>query len=180
MLRIRFLASLMALALAACSETPNAPVSVFPPGGVVPPLPPPNSSAQLTGKVSIDGLAVDNAVYLELDDQSRVILVGSQVIGLHSVNGAVVFVEGNWSDGYALGDNQVLDVQRFEVLSIEGRPAIDGILQQTPEGYALRLQSGDFYALIDPSAALLEHMGQRLWITTAETGEADGFGVISS
>ena len=179
MLRTRILAILMTFALVACSETPSAPVSVIP-GGILPPGPPPNQSAQLTGKVVTNAPPLDNAVYLELDDQSRVILVGSQVSGLSSVNGAVVFVEGNWSDGYAYGDIGVIEVQRFEVLAVGGRPAIDGILEETPEGYALRLQNGDFYTLVEPSAEMLEHMGQRLWITTSDTGAADAFGVISS
>jgi hypothetical protein len=79
-----------------------------------------------------------------------------------------------------MGDTYVLDVRRFEVLSVGGRAAIDGFLEETEDGFALRLQNGEMYALTDPSAALLEHLGQRVWITPAAEGEEVTFGVIAS
>jgi hypothetical protein len=177
MLRSRTLAVFITIALAACSET-QTPTSVIPPQINPPYIPPAQPAAvSLTGIVSSQA-PLDNAVVLELDDQSKIIVVGSQAIGLASVTGALVLVEGIWSDGYD-GDSYVLDAQRFEVLSVGGHAAVDGLLEATDNGFALRLYGGDLYELIDPPAALLEHMGARVWITMAEDGSFAAFGVIS-
>jgi hypothetical protein len=70
-------------------------------------------------------------------------------------------------------------VERFQVLSMNGRPAIDGVLEETASGLMLRLSGGATRALSDAEGAFAAHIGDRLWITGLDEPPVE-FGVIDA
>ena len=83
-----------------------------------------------------------------------------------------------------------LEVNDFVVRSVEGAPAMDGILVARYDdtvqdimpaaliGYALQLTRGGTIALTDPPADLVAHLGERVWVTGDPTAAPTAFGFI--
>jgi hypothetical protein len=81
-------------------------------------------------------------------------------------------------------------VSDFVVRSVEGAPAMDGILVArydesgqdliggTLIGYGLQLTRGGTIALTDPPADLVAHLGERVWVTGDPTAAPAAFGFI--
>jgi hypothetical protein len=167
MFRPWMVAAATAFALAACDKSPVAPA--------------PNHAATPTASAAIDLIGIVGAtgptqiqpVMLTLDDGSTITLTGEAVRPMRSVIGAQTDVRGI-RDG--VGD---FEVSGFLVLAVGGQPAADGMLQQMADGYALQRADGTYRAVLNPSAALLAHLGQRVWVTGPEDAPPAAFGVIT-
>jgi len=168
MIRSHFLAAACAVALLACSDNPSAPATGT--DGTRPFIP---SLFEVTGTVVVTGNPDDGLeVQLKQSDGTMLSLVGSEARLLASVDGGEVLVRGTWDapPGLVVGS--------FQVLAMNGRAAIDGVLEITDYGYALRLSSGAYYDLSDPPAELMNHVGDRLWVTGSAEEPPVEFGVI--
>jgi hypothetical protein len=125
-----------------------------------------------------------NQVTLRTDDGQEYALIGAGLTSIARVDSAEVEVRGGWTaDG-------AFEVNDFVVRSVEGAPALDGILvarydpavddpdSMTVVGYDLQLTRGGIIALADPSADLIAHVGARIWLTGDPTAAPTAFGVI--
>jgi len=163
---------------AACSDAtaPSAPSSSQP----TTPLEP--SLVVMSGFVHRSDTKV-NAVVLSTSEGQDIALAGANAGVLASLENAGVEVRGGWD---ADGAFQVFD---FLVQTVNGAAVIDGFLIAVYEspaenaeliGYAIRpTRGGPEISLIEPSAALLDHLGARIWAAGVSDGAPTAFGVIS-
>ena len=125
-----------------------------------------------------------NSFTLSTDDGQQIVLVGANLASVAAVDMAEVEVRGAWNaDG-------ALEVNDFVVRSVEGAPAMDGILVALLDnsgqdiispsvlGYALQLTRGGTIALTDPPADLIAHLGERVWVTGDPNAAPTAFGFI--
>ena len=154
----------------------------------------PNDHALPTGSsqpalISIVGIIhqttdVLGPVMLSTNDGREIVLIGANLTSVASVDRAEVEVRGAWAaDG-------ALEVNDFVVRSVEGAPAMDGILiarydesgqdliGPTLLGYGLALTRGGTIALTDPPADLIAHLGERVWVTGDPNAPPTAFGFI--
>jgi hypothetical protein len=121
---------------------------------------------------------------LSTDDGREIVLVGSNLTSVAAVDSAQVEVRGAWADEGAF------EVNDFVVRSVEGAPALDGILiarydesgqdliGPTVLGYSLQLTRGGMIDLTDPPADLVAHLGARVWVTGDPNAPPTAFGFI--
>jgi hypothetical protein len=100
-------------------------------------------------------------------------LTGDATATLRRMSGVVVRAHGTRTPA---GE---LRVARFVVRSVDGRPALDGVL--AAEGERLYLvTAGDRRVLLaNPPSALRDHVGARVWLTGEPTGTIVAYGIIS-
>jgi hypothetical protein len=166
MFRHWMVAAATALVLGGCDKSPMAPA--------------PTHATPLTNGAAIDLIGVVSAtiptplqpVMLTLDDGSSIALTGQVVPAMLSVIGAQVKVNGVAQGG------GMFDTYSFVVLAVAGLPAADGVLQKTDDGYALQLADGTARPLVNPPAALIAHLGQRVWVSGPQDAPPAAFGVI--
>ncbi|MFI5310670.1 MAG: hypothetical protein ACHQQ3_05525 [Gemmatimonadales bacterium] len=160
-----FLVLACAVALCACSDkadrTPTALAS--------PPVTP--ARTELAGIVVLSGSDLA-PVYLQTGD-GLIPLEGNGALPMASVLGAEVRVRGTWDA------NAALVVETFLVTAVKGLPVFDGILEVLPDGYAIKLMAdGSDHLLAAAPAALVAHVGARVWVTDSADPTAIQFGVI--
>ena len=137
----------------------------------------PVTTAQtLHGTVILDPAhRVQPALGLLLDDGTVIGLDGQEAQALASVIGATVEVQA------APSGDSIVDVQRFIVLTVDGKDVSDGILQLTDDGtYSLQLTAGGTRAVVNPPDALAAHVGERVWLTQDDGSGPQAFGVIQA
>jgi hypothetical protein len=149
----------------------------------------PAAPGQPAAQISIIGIVHQTTdllapVMLRTDDGRDIVLVGANLASVASVDSAEVEVRGAWAV------NGALEVNDFVVRSVEGAPAMDGILVArydesgqdliggTLIGYGLQLTRGGTIALTDPPADLVAHLGERVWVTGDPTAAPAAFGFI--
>ena len=156
MTRMRVFAMAGVASLIACSDNPNATLA----GPLDPyrPVPTGPLTATIAGRIGERPLLEDQGIELYGVEGGVYRLLGSASDALASVQGADVIVRGTFD---ANGD---FVVKEFEVTGMNGRAALDGVLEATDEGFALRLSDGLLQAVPGLPAACAEHVGQRLWV----------------
>jgi hypothetical protein len=170
-----FAAAVCVLGTMACADSATAPPRT-PPGTQVP-LP---SLVTLNGVVHVASRGENGVVLQTTDGEIR--LAGSETVQLERVEGAEVEVRGTWDavDAFAVRD--------FLVRAVAGLAALDGVvtemyaddLENDFIGYGLRLTGANplIVPLIDPPGDLSEHLGDRVWVTSAPGGKPMSYGVI--
>lgn len=179
MYRKNLLVLSVALAAAGCSDSPT---SIAIPYAAQPAI------QEIQGTVSVDATYGTITVHLMLAEGTRVLLEGSEAQRLASVDGAEVLVRGDWArgaqspiedDATPLGEAQgAFNVVEFVVTAVDGHAALDGMLVETGDGYGLQLAGGTVRLLDDPPPELLEHLGERIWVTGLDEERFMRFGVI--
>lgn len=123
-------------------------------------------------------------VSLSTDDGREILLDGASLASVARIDSAQVEVRGGWTS------DSTFAVTDFVVRSVEGAPAMDGILVArydvtggdidglTVIGYDLQLTRGGMIALTDPPADLIAHLGERVWVTGEADAPPTAFGVI--
>jgi hypothetical protein len=91
---------------------------------------------------------------------------------LRRVSGTEVVVSGRGAPGGAFA------ATAFHVRTVEGRPARDGRLDRDGDRWVIWVDDATPLALADPPAALLEHVGRRVWVVIGDDGRVGSFGVI--
>jgi len=172
MTRAFSLAAVSLIAALACSDNRAATSPTEPFGPTWPSGP---SIAEVTGIIVVDGAgAVDAAIHLIQQDGSLILLVGTEARTLASVAGGEVLVHGT------LDANPGLVVSDFQVLSMGGRPALDGVIEMTDYGLALRLKDGSYVDLAQCPAELSTIVGDRIWLTGSADSPPVTYGVIEA
>jgi hypothetical protein len=172
MMRSRFVAVAAVFAIAACTDNPNAVLT----GPIDPaqPLLPTPSRATIAGRISVQGAGADRLVELT-DATGRVYrLVGSEAAALASVDGGDVIAIGTFDA------NPGLVVEEFQVTGMYGRPALDGVLEATDDGFALRLADGSLRVVEGLSSECAANVGSRMWIIGSDAGSPMQFGLIAA
>ena len=170
MMRTRFLTVAAVFGIAACTDNPNA-VLTGPIDPAQPILPSPPTST-IAGRISVQGTGTDRLIELT-DATGRVYrLVGSESVALASVDGGEVIARGTFDA------NPGFVVQDFQVTGMYGHPALDGVLEVTDEGFALRLRDGSLRVVAGLTSDCAEHVGARLWVI--EDGSEVQFGLIAA
>lgn len=168
--RLHIIAAATLASVLACSDSegPTAPGTRSPPTRDAPPP----ALATITGRVIVGGSTESRTVDIRTEDGTLVRLAGVLAARLATVDGADVVVRGTWDA------NPGLVVQDFEVTGMHGRPALDGILELTTGGYALRLANGELCPVTGLSADVAEYVGARLWVIGSDDDPPAMFGVI--
>ena len=120
----------------------------------------------IAGRISVTGISADGLVELQDGFGNVYRLVGSEASALASVDGGDVVVRGTFDA------NPGFVVDEFEVTAMYGRPALDGVLETTDEGFALRLTDGSLRVVPGLADECAEHIGARVWVTGWE-GDAE-------
>lgn len=167
----RFLSLAAVFTIAACTDNPTT----APNGTDVGPQPllPGASLVAISGRIIVTGSGADRAVDLRDADGSTFRLVGREAAALASVDGGDVLVRGT-PDG-----NPGIVVQEFQVTGMKGRAALDGVLVETIDGYALRLADGSVRVIAGMPEHFAEHVGARLWVIGWEDASPE-FGLIAA
>ena len=172
MMRSSFFTMAALFGIAACTDNPNA-ILTGPVDPSQPFLPAP-AIATLSGKISVKGAGVDRLIELT-DAEGRVYrLVGSESGALASVDGGDVVARGTFDA------NPGFVVQDFQVTGMHGRPALDGVLLQTADGYALELGDGSLRIIPGLPNECADHLGARLWVTGWSDDGAVQYGIIGT
>ncbi len=167
-----------------------APVATTPPAGVpassakpsAHPVTSPGAPGQaaaaadtLRGIVAVVGSAVDEHVVVRPNGGGPAVTVlGREAPALGRLSGAEVWIAGTPAP------MRGFTASRFLVRSVDGAAAIDGTLARRSSGYVIVTTAGGAErSLAKPPAALVTHVGARVWITGSLDTGALAFGVIS-
>lgn len=124
------------------------------------------------GIVSVVGTSFDKHVMVaERGTQRRVEIVGTLSSLVGHVAGAEVSVAG------AMTGTQ-LDASRFLVRSVDGQPAIDGMLKTEGNSLFIVTTQGTRTRIAAPPPPLVGHDGARVWITGDPGKAVSSFGFI--
>ena len=175
MTRNRLFTLAAVFSIAACSDNPNSaitgPIDQRNPQQPILPAP---STATISGRISVSGLlGEDRTIELRNEEGEVYRLVGYGAGALASVDGADVEVTGTFDA------NPGFVVQEFQVTGMFGRPALDGVLEETDEGYALRLSDGSLRA-VPGLTNCADHVGARLWVIGWDEESGVQFGLIAA
>lgn len=164
--------------------------------------PDPAPGLELSGRIAVSRNGQDLTVSLTTPDGELVALIGTQVQYLASVNDAMVKLVGAWEEKVVSGDTTSSDgpdrsvstddvqaqaatpngkrfiVYSFEVTAVLDRPALDGILELTIDGYAIRTANGEVRLVTGCPESIAEHVGKRLWVVGSEDQPPVEFGLI--
>lgn len=130
---------------------------------------------QLTGKVAVVGSDPFPQIVLRPDTGGSEIRIEAADPGpIGRVAGARVTAFGELDP-----DARRLRLERFAVLSMDGIPAVDGVLEREGDGLVLVTGESDRLRIAFPPAALYDHVGSRVWLSGSEIErEPEAFGLI--
>jgi hypothetical protein len=83
------------------------------------------STASLSGRIIVSGIGADRIVELRDDHGDVFRLIGIETIALANVDGGDAVVWGTWDA------NPGFVVREFKITGMHGRPALDGVLDQS-------------------------------------------------
>ena len=172
MTRSRFLTVAAVLSVVACTDNPNAILT----GPIDPsqPILPSPSRVMLAGRISVSGIGADRVVDLT-DGNGRVYrLLGNESGALASVDGGDVVARGTFDA------NPGFVVDEFQVTGMHGRPALDGVLEATEHGFALRLPDNSLRVVPGLDSECAKYIGARLWVIGWDDDSAVVYGLIAA
>jgi hypothetical protein len=170
MTRSRFFTVAAVLTVVACTDNPAA--SSFGPDRILPPPPPP-STVTIAGRISVSGIDGDRIIELTEGNGNVYRLLGNEE-ALASVDGGDVVARGTFDA------NPGFVVDEFEVTGMFGRPALDGVLEVTEDGFALRLSDNSLRVVPGLDSDCAEYVGARLWVIGWDDDSEVVFGVIGA
>jgi hypothetical protein len=125
------------------------------------------------GTAAVVGTAMDSRVIVKpAGGGPSVTLLGELARYVGRVSGADVWVNG------ARDGARQMTVRRFLVRSVDGAPALDGMLRERDGRLLLVTDDGREHAIATPPEALRQQVGSRVWITGSPATGAVVFGVI--
>jgi hypothetical protein len=129
------------------------------------------ANAPARGIVSVAGTSFDQQLLLRTPTRSI------RLSATAADSAALVRVAGAEVDAYGTGDERVLHVVSFVVISVDQRPVADGILVMRDNALALRTVAG-VTRLGNPPDALRNMVGARVWISGPLSSGPNSYGVI--
>ena len=132
------------------------------------------STAVIAGRIRVTRDGVDEVVELRDVDRDVVQLSGGASSALASVAGGDVVVWGTFdpSPGFL--------VQEFKVVGMHGWPALDGVLEATAGGFAIRLSDGSKRVVAGLDSTCVRYLGARVWVIGWNEDTALQFGPIGA
>lgn len=165
----------MAAAFSAFASNDNSNSVITEPLEPMQPILPTPAMTTIAGRITVTGFGADRLVELRDGFNNLYRLVGSEADALANVDGGDVVVRGTFDA------NPGFVVDEFHVMAMHDRPALDGVLEQGDEGFALRLGDGSLRVVPGLSAESAEHIGARVWVTGwEEDSEAIQLAVIAA
>ncbi|HET7563704.1 MAG TPA: hypothetical protein VFJ96_01820 [Gemmatimonadaceae bacterium] len=140
-------------------------------------MPTTNADTQATGTIAVTGTAAASYATLRVEGARAITLVGDLESELRRLSGATVRVTGRDAGAGPLGRR--LDVQRYEVLAIDGQTPVVGTLRVHDD--AVWLVAADSVALEAVPAELRAEDGAKVWVTGRRTErglEVQRYGVL--
>lgn len=164
------------------SRAGTRPDAGTPPAGS-PPHPSPVAGRDTArGIVRRIGSEPGDVLVLEGPSGEMLALVGTGAGLVREVEGLEVAVEGRLTrerlTAAAPHPIRGFDVEEFSVRAMDGREAYDGTLAARSGRYYLKTTAGGEIPVLSPPAALLEHVGARVWIVGPRGEPPRTFGVI--
>jgi hypothetical protein len=112
-------------------------------------------------------------------DAEDIPLRGTETASLMALADDEVEVHGTW-------DANVFLVHDFIVRQVGGVDVLDGIFttmyddetSTLPMGYGIYTTSGSLVPLVDPPQDLIDHLGDRIWVTASADGKPEAYGII--
>lgn len=138
-----------------------------------------SGAVQHTGRLTVAAVAPSARPMLYLDSGRSIGLAGSLEPELARLSGARVMVEGTPATGFP---GEALEVQRYEVLEVNGEKPWVGVLVRSGDAWLLRQDTGDL-RLTGVPAGLAAQPGAKVWITGSLDADAlrvQSFGIIRS
>lgn len=129
------------------------------------------NSDTLRGLVGVSGSERFDQVTL-LSGGDTVALTGTAVPEIARAAGADVWVEG------VRESPTRMQVSRFAVRAMGGRPAYDGVLVGDGDRLFVMTADGMRHQVVRPPAALRTHLGARVWVTPPDKQHRARFGVL--
>jgi hypothetical protein len=140
---------------------------------VAPPTDPRAKADTVRGIIAIVGSEpMTQVVVREPNGGPSVTLTGMPVRDVARTAGADVVLRGVRTSA------RELVVNDFTVRSVDGVPAMDGVLQAADGGYVLVLANGTRHRVPSPPPSLRNEVGSRVWITGPAGAPPHSFGVI--
>jgi hypothetical protein len=136
------------------------------------PSPSEGGVTQLRGTITVVGNAPVTQVQLRAAGGGNRTLTGPELPSLRRIAGLEVALSG------ALSSDGELMVREFTVLSADGQPALDGVLEQEGNTLYLRTASGRV-SLGNPPADFHNLVGARVWLTGSSERGPNAFGIIT-
>ena len=125
------------------------------------------------GTAAVVGTAMDSRVVVRpRGGGPTVTLLGDKAADVKRVSGADVWVTGSRDSGGRM------TVRRFVVRTVDGAPALDGMLSERGGRLVLVTDDGKEHVITSPPDALRQQAGSRVWITGSLATGAVIFGVI--
>lgn len=139
-----------------------------------PATPPPGRTAlgdTLRGKPAVVGSAPFTQVALRPASGGSVTITGPLAKEIGRASGADVWVRGTRSD-------RGFEAAEYRVRTVDGVPALDGVLVVDGERTHLRLADGTRRSLRSAPAALRAEAGARVWVTGGVDQPVAAFGIL--
>jgi hypothetical protein len=126
------------------------------------------------GRIRVTGDSAVRVVEIRDVDSDVFRLSGNVSSALASLDGGDVVVWGTFdaSAGFV--------VQEFTVTGMYGRPALDGVLEASEDGFALRLTDGSARVVPGLDSGCQKYIGARLWVIGWDEAAAVAFGLIAA
>lgn len=170
MIAFRRLAPLALIPLLACARSDNARSSSTPETSDEAEV----ATDTLRGTIAVVGADPTTMVALRCrTGGGEVYLSGSDESMLGRLSGVDVWVSGQLDSA-----ERRMEVRRFEVRSVDGVPAVDGVLEMGEQGLVLIRPDGRHLPIRNAPDELLQHIGARVWISGPLDEEPVAFGVI--
>jgi hypothetical protein len=130
------------------------------------------------GTVQIVGSAPVNVqVVLQPGDGAAIRLTGALVSELERLQGARVAVRGPTSPAPDPLVSRQVDVQWYEIISIDGRPVVLGEIIAV-EGGVARLRTEDGSEVVLPGAPASFRVGQKVWVQGPQSITVQSYGTV--
>lgn len=141
----------------------------------------PAGADTLRGTIAVVGSLPAPMVTLRRGDgEPSVLLRGDATEKLSGLDGIEVQVRGALGAPSAL-PGPTLEVESFRVRAVEGRPAVDGVVERSPDGgLRLRVAGGEAIPLEDPPGGIADRIGARVWAVGPPGGPVEAYGVIAA
>lgn len=166
-----FLTAAIVVVAVACTDNPAA---ISGPTIGWPPIPAAPTNAMIAGRIIVSGEGDDRVVVLRDDHGDLFRLLGNEVGVLTSVDGGDVIAFGTWDP------NPGFAVLEFQVVGMHGRPALDGVLEVSEEGFALRLADGTIHIVPGLPSECAKFLGARVWVIGWDENKDVQFGLIAA
>ena len=131
----------------------------------------PFSTGKISGQVTVRFIGEEQVVELRDERGSVYRIAGRLTSALASVGDGDVVAWGTFDA------NPGFVVHRFQVTGMHGRPALDGVLEMTKDGFGVRLTDGLLREVPGLTVGCAKYLGARVWVAGWEDFEVT-FGLV--